>query len=84
MDDLKCLVCFEDATNARSCACPNCGKMFCYGYLTRCLREIGVSTTPCPHCRSARPVQDYLKLNFIDNLRKELIDYKEKFKQVIC
>ena len=82
MEDVTCLVCFEDATNARSRACPNCGKMFCYACLTRCPTESRMTTTPCPHCRFARPVQNYLKLNFVDNLRRELAEKDKAMRDV--
>ena len=31
-----------------------------------------MTTTPCPHCRQARPLEHYLEANFVDKLRGEL------------
>ena len=41
-----------------------------------------MTTTPCPHCRFARPVQNYLKLNFVDNLRRELAEKDKAMRDV--
>ena len=73
MEDLKCLICFEDAKDAR--ACPRCAKIYCSG----CIKKWGTNrrAIPCPHCRAARPVQDYVKLNFVDRLRKEWSEKEE-------
>ena len=73
MEDLECLICFEEAKDAR--ACPKCAKIFCHGCIGRCAGNPGAIS--CPHCRATRPVQDYVRLIFVDRLRKEWSEKEE-------
>jgi len=78
MEDLKCLICFEDAKDAR--ACPKCAKIFCHGCIKKCGANNFSGFISCPHCRGSRHVSEYVKLNFVDRLRKELTEKEEKSK----
>ena len=69
MEDLKCLICLEEAREAR--ACPICAKLFCRECLERLENTADLSVT-CPHCRfRSVTILGYVKLNFVENLRLE-------------
>ena len=73
MEDLECLICFEEVKDAR--ACPKCAKIFCHGCIGRCAGNPGAIS--CPHCRTTRPLVNYVKLVFVDRLRKEWSEKEE-------
>lgn len=68
MEDLECMVCLEDAKDAR--LCPICAKIFCRGCISKCPTGV-TGTTPCPQCRAEHRVESYVSLRFVENLREE-------------
>ena len=69
MEDLNCPICLEYATEAK--ACPHCSKVFCNQCLNNLPRIHRNAIIHCPHCRLNVNINQFIKLNFVDDLLKE-------------
>ena len=63
MDNFECLICYEVAKDHLMCL--GCQKFFC----KQCLQTAYATSSDCPHCRVAYPLESYVHLKFFDEIQ---------------
>ena len=65
MDNIDCIICLSQARDPA--LCPRCSKLFC----DACVRTYFNQNVPnygCPHCRATVGIQDFVRINWLQDL----------------